>query len=701
MMCPEFPPPITNPYQKTLFAMLDPSVLQQLNQLKTNIRADKNLATGTVRGTQGRFGFIQLDDGREAFLPPDEMQKVLPGDVVEAKVTKNPDPKSSKLEAVLEKLIKTQPQTLLIGRYVVRGKGHFFAIDMPQLSRWVFIPPKARGKAKAGDYLLGSINKHPFADGKGLAKISKILGNDQDPGIEHLVTRCKYSLIDQWTKEEQTAAAATLKASQEFSTATDTPRTDLSAQQFVTIDSENTRDMDDALSMQLTATGWLLSVAIADPSSFIAEDSILNKTAQLRGSTAYLTGGAITMLPEELAHDGFSLVAGASRPVLVCHMSVEKDGSISATEFELATIQSQHKLSYLNVANYLQADSEISDAIPQDCQALIKSLYDCSQALNGYRQANMLLMEDKPDYEYQLDDAKHITGITRHDRNPAQQIVEEAMLATNNAAGKLFADHFQTNPNSTGIFSSHGGFRPERLGAIEKVIAEDHPQLGQLDLTQADDYKTLIKTLQSAPEQQHILTALRMMLQAGVFTTTPQPHIGMGMDHYATITSPIRRYSDLHNHRVIKAIVSGSAMPAISTEQLAELQQSTSRTRHASRDLDQWLGCLFLKQHKDAVMSGTVTRVTSQGINATSAAWGLNGFIKLPPKDYRFDPERMTLTNDDGVIKLGDAIEFKLDKIDMDKKRMNFVRAEVATEAEVETDALCVENTINESENSD
>jgi exoribonuclease-2 len=675
--------------------MLDHSVLQQLNQLKTNIRADKNLATGKVRGTQGRFGFIQLDDGREAFLPPDEMQKVLPGDVVEAIVTKNPDPKSSKLEAVLEKLIETKPQTL-IGRYVVRGKGHFFAVDMPQLSRWVFIPPKARGKAKVGDYLLGSINKHPFDDGKGLAKISKILGSDQDPGIEHLVTRCKHSLIDQWNKEEQTAAAKILNASRDFNACVDTTRHDLSAQQFITIDSENTRDMDDALSIKSTTTGWLLSVAIADPSSFIRPDSILNKTAQLRGSTAYLSGGAITMLPEELAHDGFSLVAGENRPVVVCHLNIEQDGSLSSTQFELAIIKSQHKLSYINVASYLQADSDTCDAIAPDCQPLITSLHHCSQALNSFRQANMLIMEDKPDYEYQLDDAKHITNITRHDRNPAQQIVEEAMLATNCAAGKLFSDHFQTNPNSSGIFSTHGGFRPERLDAIKQVIAEDHPELAQLNLTQADDYKTLIKTLQNDPQHQHTLVAFRMMLQAGVFSTTPKPHMGMGMTHYATITSPIRRYNDLHNHRVIKAIVSGTLMPAINAEQLSELQQNVSRARHASRDLDQWLGCLFLEQHKDKVMRGTVTRVTSQGINATSSAWGLNGFIKLPPKEYRFDPERMTLTNEQGVIKLGDEIEFKLDKVDMDKKRMNFVQVKTETEkSSVDTDTA-----VNESESS-
>ncbi|MEC8427376.1 MAG: RNAse R, partial [Pseudomonadota bacterium] len=159
--------------------MLDASSLQQLTQLKTAIRSEKDLAEGTVRGTQGRFGFVVLDDGREAFLAPDEMAKVLPGDRVEVSLKGNDDPKSNKLDAELEKLIKSEKRTL-VGRYIVRGKGHFFAVDMPQLSRWIFIPPKSRGKAKEGDYLQGRILKHPFEDGKGLARIDAILGSDKE-----------------------------------------------------------------------------------------------------------------------------------------------------------------------------------------------------------------------------------------------------------------------------------------------------------------------------------------------------------------------------------------------------------------------------------------------------------------------------------------------------------------------------------------
>lgn len=146
--------------------MLDTNSLSQLSQLKSAIRAEKDLAEGVVRGSQGRFGFVTLDDGREAFLPPDEMAKVLPGDRVEVSLNGNDDPNSSKLDAELEKLIKSEKKAL-VGRYVVRGKGHFFAVDMPQLNRWIFIPPKSGAKPKKGITFWGVSSSTPLKTARG------------------------------------------------------------------------------------------------------------------------------------------------------------------------------------------------------------------------------------------------------------------------------------------------------------------------------------------------------------------------------------------------------------------------------------------------------------------------------------------------------------------------------------------------------
>lgn len=649
--------------------MLDPNALSQLSQLKEAIRSDKNLAAGTVRGSQGRFGFVVLDDGREAFLAPEEMARVLPGDRVEVRVTEKTDnPESVKVDAELDKLLSSTTKTL-VGQYLVRGKGHFVAVDMPQLNRWVFIPPKLRGKAQQGDFIVCRLSQHPFEDGKGQAKVVEILGKPDDRGIEHKVVSYKHSLPREWSAEEQ-AQAATI-ARQPLTELPDySTRRQLQDQLFITIDSSSTKDIDDALSIEVTDEGWLLKVAISDPSSSLKPRSALDKAACKRANTAYLPGQPINMLPEELSCDVYSLVPDQDRPALLCEMQVSRDGGITQADFSFAIVRSRHKLSYEQVAELLEQNN--TSAVPADCHALLGALRECTRALNQYRREHMLLMEERDDYDLILDEQQHIAEIRRLPRNLAQQVVEEAMLATNRSAGNLFAQH----PDS-GIFSAHLGFRPERLDNIRKVIAEDFPELAELDLTRLDGYRQLIRSLDDNPAAAAQAAALRLTLQAGVLSTTALPHLGLAMEHYATVTSPIRRYNDLYNHRALRAILQGERhTPVLSVEELADMQKRVGTTRSASRDLEQWLYCLFLEQFRqqqpDQVLNAHVFRVTSQGVTVKLADWGITGFVKLDPKAFKFDPDRLSLTGEEHGYVLNQPLQVTIERVDLDKKRINF-----------------------------
>lgn len=659
--------------------MLDPNALSQLSQLKQAIRSDKNLSAGTVRGSQGRFGFVVLDDGREAFLAPEEMARVLPGDRVEVSVTEKADnPESVKVDAELDKLLSSTTKTL-VGQYLVRGKGHFIAVDMPQLNRWIFIPPKLRGKAQAGDFIVCRLSQHPFEDGKGQAKVVEILGKPGDAGIEHKVVCYKHNLPREWTAEEQAQAMAI--AQQPLTELPDyTTRKFLQKQLFVTIDSSSTKDIDDALSVETTPDGWLLHVAISDPTSSLKARSALDKAAYQRANTAYLPGQAINMLPEELSCNAYSLVAGEDRPALLCEMQVHRDGRIAQADFSFAVIRSRHKLSYEQVAELLEHNN--SAVVPEDCQPLLQTLHECTRALNQYRREHMLLMEERDDYDLLLNEQQHIADIRRLPRNLAQQVVEEAMLATNRSAGNLFAQH----PDS-GIFSAHLGFRPERLDNIRKVIAEDFPELADLDLTSLEGYRQLIRSLDHNPAGAAQLAALRLTLQAGTLSTSALPHLGLAMEHYATVTSPIRRYNDLYNHRVLRAILQGQRhTPVLTAEELAEMQKRIGTTRNASRDLEQWLYCLFLEQFRqnspEQVLNAHVFRVTSQGVTVKLDDWGINGFVKLDPKAFKFDPDRMTLsgetvtgetvTGEPQNYALNQPVQVMIERVDLDKKRINF-----------------------------
>ncbi len=642
--------------------MLDINALSQLSQLKDTIRSDKNITEGTVRGTQGRFGFVRLDDGRDAFLPPDEMNRVFPGDRVE--ISYDEDEKG-KLTATLEKLIHTTTKEV-VGRYVVRGKGHFIATDMPQLNRWIFLPPKARGNAKADDYLHCRIIRHPFEDGKGQAKLVEVLGQADTAGIEHKVTVLKYQLLNRWSDSQQQQAQQLLDTA--FN---DSDRLDATDIPFVTIDSETTKDMDDGLHITTTDTGWELKVAIADPSCGIGLDSPLGKAALARGNTAYLPGAPVTMLPDTLSNTTYSLVAGEIRPVWLFTIHINQDGTVADFNYQPAKIKSHHKLSYIQVAQHLEQQDK--EAVPESCQDMLATLTACAEARTKYRREYMLLMNDQDDYELKLNEQKRIDHIERQQRNKAQQIVEEAMLVTNACAGETFAKH----PNS-GIFSAHQGFREEKLEDIKTVLKEDFPELAELDITTPEGYRQLINSLQNLsetnPQAAQQLSAFRLMLRPGELTLDAKPHMGLGMNYYATVTSPIRRYNDFYNHIALAAIRSESKLAAPSSDDLKNLQEQVGKTRQSARDLENWLVRLYMDNKIEQEFAGRIIRINNQGVTVKLVDTGITGFVKVGGKDdsYKFDQLRMTLANDSTTFLLDQEVNVKLAEVNHDRKQINF-----------------------------
>lgn len=278
--------------------MLNNSALQQLAQLKTNLVAQKDIAQGTVRSTTKRFGFVLLDDGREAFLDPDQMLRVLPDDRVEVEITTN---SKDQLEAKLDKLLSSS-LTEFVGRYVNKGNNFFVEPDVFNFTRWLFVPPQDRKGLSVDDLVRCTVSRHPFSDGKAQVKIIARLGKTDEPGIENRYTVAKFQLPNEWTAPAQNQASSINWSPLVF----DNGELDLTHLPFVTIDSENTRDMDDAIYIAANENGWELITAIADPSKQIDIDSPLELAARERASTVYLLGQSITMLPAELSHDTYS-----------------------------------------------------------------------------------------------------------------------------------------------------------------------------------------------------------------------------------------------------------------------------------------------------------------------------------------------------------------------------------------------------------
>lgn len=638
--------------------MFDKTTLSQLTQLKQAIHESKEYATGTVASTSGRFGFVRLTDGRDAFLDPEKMQFVLPTDEVKILVTTND---KKQLEATIEEIIDS-PLKRFVGTYRIKGNAHFAVPDDAKINRWIFIPPKSRKGCKEGEKIAAKIIQHPAKDGKAQAKVIERIGQPDDHHIEYKYTVAKYDLSP-WNKEGEEEQLKKIRAqieAEEFG-----ERVDYTHLPFVTIDSASTRDMDDAVSISEADGNTVLTVAIADPASFIHPGSPLAKLAERQAQSTYMLGGIIPMLPDSLANDCFSLVEGKKRPALVCTISINSDGGIESYTFERGIIQSRHKLNYQQVTEFLEGSDE--NAVPADSAEALRKLSALATLRNQYRAEHNLIGQDQLDYDIRIDDKGKISEIRPRSRTVAHRLIEEAMLLTNMCAGDFLSQH------KMGLHTVHGGFRLDRIGEVNALLKEEQIT-PEADITTLEGNLKLIKSLQTNERQKALIPALRRMMQAAEITDEPGPHMGMGFEHYATSTSPIRRYADLYNHWAMQSLLADTKPYAFKPHQLDRLRETLQAGRQADREIYQWLLCQYVDSSLIGFEGrGKVRIVTQQGFGVRLIENGVDGFIAFPKsQEKQFDAKRMTLTVNGVTYRADDEVDVVVTSVDHDKRRIAY-----------------------------
>jgi VacB/RNase II family 3'-5' exoribonuclease len=651
--------------------MLTTDALTQLRQLKQQIQDHKAQNRGTVRGTQGRFGFVVLDDGREIYLAAEQMQRVFPDDCVEIEIVAGTDGKQS---AQLEKLLQTELREFT-GQYVIRDNAHFVEPDLPRLSRWIFVPPKLRMNAKHGDFVRARISRHPFEDGRAQARIEKIIGDATQKGIEASYALTRFRLPD----------CALPLIESDLVTPDVESRRDLTEVPFVTIDGFETRDMDDALYAERTisdddgtADGWQLSVAIADPSAWIKPGSPLEQAIAARGSSVYLPGQTIAMLPENLANERCSLQPGCERLALVCELRIDNLGKITHYEFSEARIRSNAKLSYDTVAEFLH-----STATQQPVwENSVRELHALVQRLQQRRAQDHIVLPERAEYRARLDDTGKVSHYLRQEKNTAQQLVEECMIAVNRCA----ADFLQTK---TALFVTHRGFRPEKLEHVARLLNEQLPDLAATDVRALDGYKTLMQQLATLEHPLPLREILFRSLERSQFSAKPAPHFGMGLPVYTTVTSPIRKFNDYILQRAIKAKLRGKNNEPITETLIAQVQDCSDRARQASNLAQQWLDCGYLQrqlqQQPTQVFRAEIVHVTSSGIVVRLLDNGIQGMVdtRSSGEKFSFDSVYMRLSSPTQRFELMQQVGVTVAAIDMKKRAINF---QLATTAPVISD---------------
>ena len=586
------------------------------------------------------------------------MEKVLPGDTIAFRVEQVDDKKE---QAIIEDFISTEIQEFC-GRYIIKGKGHFIEADHPALNRWIFVPPKFRQNAKEGMLIKAHISQHPYPNGRAQAKIDHCIGMPDEAGVEALFMCHKWNIATAFPEDITAQIEETLAKPLPLEN-----RADLTDVPFVTIDSSSTRDLDDALYAESVDDGWKLHIAIADPAAVIAEDSPLNQIAQERATSVYFSNMMLPMLPAEISEQLCSLQAGEVRLALVVSLEVKANGEITSTGLQQATIKSQGKLSYQAVSQLLESGS--SDDIDAKLYEPLQQLDQCAKALSAQRRQAHIVMDERPDYRLLLDGSGKVEDIVRQERNQAQRLVEECMLACNRSVANWLAD------KQAGFFVVHKGFRTERIGDITSLVREQ----AQLDykpkIKELTDFVTLVKQAEQADSPLAIKAIMGRQMDRSYLSTEALPHMGLGFEHYTTMTSPLRKYNDFLLHRVIHSLLAEQDMPALEETLLQKTQEKQAQARTAASQAEFWMKLDWLsKQDDDTSYEAVIAHATAQNITVRLDEYGIEGQIdrRKAKGKWTFDSKSMSHIKGEQRFDIGQAIKVKIQSVDSATRQLRF-----------------------------
>lgn len=631
-----------------------------LSQLKQQLHAAKPQVEGVVKSTDKAYGFLECDK-ESYFIAPPEMKKVMHGDRIKAVIETVDDKK----QAVPDELLEPMLTRFVAKVRFNKDKKLQVLVDHPSINQPIGAnqAKNVKEELQEGDWVVATLKTHPLRDDRFFfAQISEFICRADDQFALWWVTLARHEQ-SRYPVQGQDA----------YPMLDEKTRENLTALYFVTIDSETTQDMDDALYIEPleqngVQTGWKLAVAIADPTAYIALDSQIEKDARQRCFTNYLPGFNIPMLPRELSDDICSLKANETRPALVCFIETDLQGEITAKpHFVTAYVESKAKLAYDNVSDYLEQKENAWQPENEEIARQVNQLHQFTLARIEWRKKHSLLFKEKPDYSFVLAENGQVQEIKAEYRRIANQIVEESMIIANICAAQYLHENAKT-----GIFNTHSGFDKKFLPnahnflisnlADEQNKAELEERYSVENLTTLAGYCQMRHDIEPI-EGDYLEFRLRRFLTFAEFKAELAPHFGLGLNGYATWTSPIRKYSDMVNHRLIKACIYNQPYEQPSNEVLARLQEARKQNRMVERDIADWLYCRYLadKVEQKTTFSAEVQDVMRGGLRVQLLENGASVFI--PASTLHDVKEEMEVNADELALYIKGERQFKIGDI--------------------------------------
>jgi len=629
-----------------------------------------NLVVGKVKCHPDGYGFVipEAEEEEDIFVSPRNLKEAMHGDRVVARVESiRRKGREGKVIRILER-----------GFYKVVGKfmkAKHYAYLIPEDERIlqeVYIPEGETKRARPNQLVVAEITRYPTERARPEGRVTHILGYPDDPEIEPQIIIHKYDLPHRFSSAALKEARS-LPLTPSFYEYPD--RVDLRGIPTFTIDGENARDFDDAVSIEKEKDGLKLYVSISDVSHYVKEGSPLDEEAFLRGTSVYFPDRAIPMFPPELSNEICCLHPKLDRLTLTVELRYDRDGGKRETRFYPSVICSHERLTYTLVKRILvDEDAELRDKF----QSLLPSfewMSDLSQRLRQRRMERGTLDFDLPEPEVILNLQGETKEIIRAERNLAHQIIEEFMIAANEAVA-----HFLEENGSPSIYRIHEPPGREAIDEFRRFVSHLGYKMRKESDHSPKELQRVLLEVKGRSEEKVVNNILLRSMKWAKYSAKNLGHFGLASDAYTHFTSPIRRYPDLIVHRILKRILSKKD-GRISEKELAKKADHLSRRERvameAEREILDRYRIRFMRDKVGDVFEGVISGVTAFGFFVELKDIFVEGLVRvtsLHDDYYQYHENRYCLIGErtHRTFRIGDEVKVRVDRVDVERRHIDF-----------------------------
>jgi ribonuclease R len=644
-----------------------------------------NLVVGRITIHPRGFGFVVPDRQPDEFsgdiyVAGSNLNQAMHGDRVVARIERVSDRGAEgRILRILERGSST-----IVGRFVLDDSRMGFVVPFDRrLIMDVQIPADAQRDAKPGDMVTVEITRWPTPARGPLGRIVEVLGDIDEPGVDTQIIIRKYGIQDEHGEEAVAEARRLGSVVREPDCA---GRTDFRGVLTVTIDGEQARDFDDAITLERLDHGnYWLGVHIADVAHYVREGSALDEEAYERATSVYFPERAVHMFPPELATGLCSLNPNVDRLVQSCVMEIDRQGTVVRYELHDGVIHSNARMTYTDVNRILTDRDQPTIRTYAELVPLFEQMREVFQILNRRRHRRGSIDFDLKEPEIVLDDEGLVEEIIAVERNIAHRIIEEFMLVANETVAQHLAD-----AGVPSLYRIHEEPDPLKVEEFEEFISTLGYGLGAAaGNIRPRHFQKLVERMRGTPEEKPIAFLMLRTMQKARYDASNLGHFGLAAESYTHFTSPIRRYPDLIVHRTLREArhhTMDEDRRAALTDDLPDTARHASererRADDAERELVQWKKVRFMADKVGDEFEGYITGVTAFGLYIELVEHFVEGLVHVSTmaNDYYRFVERAHILrgeNTGKVYRLGDRVEVQVVKVDMERRQIDLGLTEI------------------------